>query len=252
MQENSPATSGIPFLALIIPAYNEERRIKSTLEKVTSYLQAQNYSWEVIVVDDGSTDMTASVVSNFARTHSGLSLLSIPHKGKGSAVRAGMLHTKGQYRFMCDADLSMPIEQLERFLPAKIGDYDIALGSREISGAHRFQEPPYRHLMGRLFNAFVRVMAVPGFMDTQCGFKCFAGDTANQLFSLQRINGFAFDVEIMYLASRKGLKIKEVPIDWYYEKESKVRPIRDSLLMVANIVRIHLGSFVGKYRQRGR
>lgn len=106
--------------------------------------------------------------------------------------------------------------------------------------------------MGRLFNTLVRFMAVPGFMDTQCGFKCFAGITADHLFSLQRINGFAFDVEIMYLASRKGLKIKEVPIDWYYEEESKVRPIRDSLLMITNILRIHLASFAGKYDPTGR
>ena len=251
MQDNSATTSGIPFLALVIPAYNEQRRIAQTLEKVTSYLSMQNYSWEVIVVDDGSTDMTASVVSNFAKDDNRLSLLSIPHGGKGSAVRAGMLHTKGQYRFMCDADLSMPIEQLARFLPDKIGNYDLALGSREISGAERFKEPPYRHLMGRLFNAFVRIMAVPGFMDTQCGFKCFVGNVADNLFSLQRINGFAFDVEIMYLATRKRLKIKEVPIDWHYDKESKVRPVRDSLLMAANILRIHWASLTGKYGQLG-
>ena len=243
-----PDPRHVPFLCVIIPAYNEEKRIPSTLERVVAYLRTRDYSWEVLVVDDGSSDGTAGLVSSFAVGHPGVSLLSIPHAGKGWAVHSGMLHTRAQRRFICDADLSMPIEQLERFLPPLLGDYDVALGSREASGARRFNEPRRRHLMGRVYNTMTRLLAVPGVSDTQCGFKCFTGPAADRLFAMQRTPGFAFDVEILFLARRLGLRMVEVPIDWHYASESKVRPLRDGLSMMLDILKIRWASLRGRYR----
>lgn len=237
-----------PFLSVVIPAYNEEQRIRSTLEQVTRHLSAQAYSWTVLVVDDGSADATASIVETFAHDQPHVELLSVPHGGKGSAVKAGMLHTNAQYRFLCDADLSMPIEQIDRFLPPALTDYDIALGSREIPGAHRFDEPRRRHLMGRLFNGITRTFAVPGVRDTQCGFKCFRGTVADRLFPLQRTSGFGFDVEILYLARRMGLRLVEVPIDWYHRANSKVRPLQDGFNMTADIFRVRWNTWRGRYK----
>ena len=186
------AAQHVPFLCVVIPAYNEEKRIPSTLERVAAYLQTQKYSWEILVVDDGSSDGTASIVSDFAASHPGVSLLSIPHAGKGWAVRSGMLHTHAQHRFICDADLSMPIEQLERFLPPRLGDYQVASGSREAAGARRFNEPRRRHVMGRVYNTLTRLFAVPGVSDTQCGFKCFTGQAADKLFCYAAHSGVCF------------------------------------------------------------
>ena len=240
-----------PFLSIVIPAYNEERRILATLHQVTDYLAAQEYSWAVLVADDGSTDGTAALVQEFAREQPQVTLLSLTHQGKGWAVRSGMLHTRGEYRFLCDADLSMPIEQLERFLPPQLTDYDIAVGSRETTGARRFDEPRLRHLMGRLFNGMTRALTVPGVNDTQCGFKCFRGHVADMLFPLQRIPGFGFDVEVLFLAQRMGLCLVEVPIDWYYRSESKVHPLRDGLAMSRDILRVRWNAWRGKYGRRG-
>ncbi len=237
-----------PFLSVVIPAYNEEQRIRSTLDQVTRYLSTQAYSWTVLVVDDGSADATASIVETFAHDQPHVELLSVPHRGKGSAVKAGMLHATAQYRFLCDADLSMPIEQLDRFLPPALTDYDIALGSREIPGAHRFDEPRRRHLMGRLYNSITRTLAVPGVRDTQCGFKCFRGTVADRLFPLQRTSGFGFDVEILYLARRMGLRLVEVPIDWYHRANSKVRPLQDGFTMTADIFRVRWNTWRGRYK----
>jgi dolichyl-phosphate beta-glucosyltransferase len=237
-----------PFLAVVIPAYNEEQDIRPTLDQITRYLSAQTYSWTVLVVDDGSTDGTASIVETFASDQPHVKLLSEPHRGKGAAVQAGMLHTTAQYRFLCDADLSMSIEQLARFLPPALTDYDIALGSREVAGARRFDEPRRRHIMGRLYNGITRTLAVPGVLDTQCGFKCFLGTVADRLFPIQRTSGFGFDVEILYLARRIGLRLVEVPIDWYYGTHSKVRPIQDGFTMTADILRVRWNTWRGRYK----
>ena len=239
--------AGGPFLSLIIPAYNEEPRILDTLRSVVQHLGSQPYSWEVAVVDDGSTDATAAVVRAFADGHPNVCLISLSHGGKGWAVNHGMVSTTGEYRFLCDADLSMPIEQLSKFLPPQACDFDIAIGSREVSGARRIGEPRQRHIMGRIFNLMVRRLALPGLSDTQCGFKCFRGQAAQELFRLQRSHGFAFDVEILFLARKRGYRIIEVPIDWYYRAESKVRPYRDSLTMGRDILGIRWHHLMGRY-----
>ena len=236
-----------PFLSIVIPAYNEEGRIAQTLETVVRYVNAQGYTWEVVVADDGSRDGTAELVEAAAREDPRVRLVSLPHAGKGSAVRSGMLQARGRYRFLADADLSMPIEHLERFLPPQLDEYEIAIGSREAAGARRFHEPARRHLMGRIFNGMVRLLAVGGFSDTQCGFKCFEATAAESLFSRQRAEGFGFDVEVLFLGQKTGMRIKEVPIDWYYREGSKVSPVRDSLLMFRDLLSVRWNQLRGRY-----
>lgn len=235
------------LLSVVIPAYNEERRIGATLRDVTEYLERQPYSSETLVVDDGSFDGTTDVVERYAREHPLVRLLRAPHGGKGHAVRAGMLAAAGEYRFLCDADLSMPIAELGKFLPPRLADYDVAIGSREAPGARRIGEPLSRHLAGRLFNLFVRVAAVPGVQDTQCGFKCFTAEAARALFALQRLQGFAFDVEVLFLARRMGMRVVEVPIEWRYRAESKVSPVRHALGMARDVLRVRWSAWRGAY-----
>ena len=226
------------YLSVVIPAYNEESRIGSTLEQVIGFLSAQPYSWEVLVADDGSTDSTNRLVADLAQTQPSLRLLGLKHRGKGWAVGHGMLQANGAYRLLCDADLSVPIEQVDRLLPPQVENVDIAIGSREVLGARRIGEPPRRHLMGRIYNALVRLIAVPGLQDTQCGFKCFRQEVVPDLFQRQTMQGFAFDVEILFLALKSGIKVQEVPIDWYYRDHSKVRTLRDSLAMSLDLLKI--------------
>ena len=232
---------------MVIPAYNEERRILSTLQQVTNYVSAQTYTWNVLVADDGSTDGTAALVREFAKKQPLVSLISLPHRGKGGAVRSAMLSTHAQYRFLCDADLSMPIEQLERFLPPQLVEFDVTIGSREADGAQRIGEPWRRHIQGRLFNSMTLALAVRGIGDTQCGFKCYSSRAADLLFPLQRIPGFGFDVEVLFIAQRMGLRLVEVPIDWYYRTESKVRSLHDGLSMGRDLLRVRWNAWRGKY-----
>ncbi len=237
-----------PRLSVIIPAFNESARILPTLERTTDYLRQQSWRWEIIVVDDGSSDGTGEVVTEWARGMENARLISRPHFGKGWAVRAGMLEAAGEYCFMCDADLAMPIEWLGRFVERMDAGEDIVIGSREAPGARRFDEPWYRHFMGRAFNRAVRLIAVRGLDDTQCGFKCFRANAAAELFRLQRSKGMGFDVEILYLARKRGYEIEVLPIDWYHDITSKVRPVVDTLDMLKDAVLIRLRDISGMYR----
>ncbi|MDP6548781.1 MAG: glycosyltransferase family 2 protein [Dehalococcoidia bacterium] len=238
-----------PFLSVVIPAFNEDPRISETLERVTGFLNSRPYSWEVLVADDGSTDGTGRLVGGLAELHPNLHLISLPHRGKGWAVKNAMLAASGQYRFLCDADLSVPIEQVERFLPPQTEGIDIAIGSREAPGARRIGEPNRRHLMGRIFNSLVRFLAVPRLRDTQCGFKCFRGEIVPDLFQRQTMDGFAFDVEVLFLARKAGLTMREIAVDWYYREFSKVRPVRDSLYMTLDLLKIRWRYLKGRYRR---
>ena len=236
-----------PFLSIVIPAYNEASRINDTLKEVVKYLSARQYDWEVLVADDGSTDDTARLVTEFASRQGNIHLLRLPHKGKGWAVKNGMLKATGEYRFMCDADLSMPFEQVERFLPPQVQGVDIAIGSREAPNSRRFGEPSHRHIMGLVYNRVVRTLSGCDLSDTQCGFKCLRGEVVPELFSKQVIDGFAFDVEILFLATKAGLRIDEIGIDWYYREQSKVRPVRDSLAMTWDLLQIRWRNARGVY-----
>lgn len=235
------------FLSVVIPAYNEEARLPATLSRVLGYLQRQPYTWEVLVVDNGSTDRTSDVVRLLAETQPGLHLLRDERRGKGLAVRRGLLAARGEYRFMCDADLSMPIEQIVRFLPPELGEADIAIGSREAPGAMRYGEPAYRHWIGRVFNWLVRLLAVPGIHDTQCGFKCFRAEVAEDLFSVQRLDGWTFDVEVLFLARRRGYRVVEIGVPWTFEPGSRVHPLRDSIIMLLDLFRIRCNWWRGVY-----
>ena len=239
-----------PLLTIVIPAYNEERRLPTTLPQVVAFAEAQAYPVEVLVVDNASTDRTSDVARRIAAEHPIVSLLCQPIRGKGAAVRKGMLEGQGEYLFICDADLAMPIEEVSKFLPPTLSNYDVAIASREVAGAVRHNEPWYRHLMGRVFNALVRLLAVPGIQDTQCGFKCFHREAARDIFTTQIIDGWAFDVEILYIARRRGYRIVEVPIHWYYGEGSRVSPIRDSIKMVMEVLRIRRNGRAGLYERR--
>lgn len=236
-----------PFLSIIIPAHNEANRLPRTLEQIFSFLKTQAYTSEVIVVENGSTDNTLELAMQFIKDHSDLVVIQEHHKGKGNAVRRGMFTARGEYHFICDADLSMPIEDLQKFLPPAISDFDIAIGSREAPGAIRYNEPPYRHIGGRAINLVIRTLILPGLNDTQCGFKCFRAEVTQDIFRKQTIMGWSFDIELLYLARRKKLRIREIPIHWYFDPESKVNAVRDALRMIGDIFRIHLNAMRGTY-----
>lgn len=235
------------FLSIIIPAHNEEKRLPQTLPKVINFLQQQPYEAEVLVVENGSSDCTAQITREFSENYPIIRLLQEPNAGKGLAVRRGMLEAKGQFRFVCDADLSMPIEDVKKFLPPAIEYYDLAIASREAPGAVRFGEPLLRHWIGRIFNLLVRLFAVPGFMDTQCGFKCFRGSVAEELFHIQKLDGWTFDVEILFLALRRGYRVIEIPIHWYYSPASRIRVVQDSIHMLMDLFRIRTNWRKGLY-----
>lgn len=233
-----------PFLSLIIPAYNEAQRLPKTLERVKRYLKDQSYASEIIVVENASHDNTRQVAKEFADQHScaqlPITVLEEPQKGKGAAVRKGMLAAKGKYRFMCDADLSMPIEEIHRFIPPSLENFDIAIASREAPGAIRINEPAYRHVVGRIFNTLIRVLALPDLNDTQCGFKCFTAEITEDLFPRMTILGWSFDVEILYLARRLNYQIVEIPIPWYYNPQSQISVVGDSFQMALDIFKIRM------------
>jgi len=236
-----------PFLSIIIPAYNEENRLPRTLEQVLEFLNKQTYSSQVLVVENGSSDRTFETAKEYAQTHSSVIVLKEEQRGKGNAVRRGMLEAKGEYRFICDADLSMPIEEVAKFLPPQLIEFDIAIGSREAPGAIRYNEPSYRHFGGRAINFLIQTLILSGLNDTQCGFKCFRAEVAEDLFRQQTLTGWSFDIEILYLARRKKLRIIEIPIDWYFYADSKVSVVRDALKMISDIFRIHINAIRGKY-----
>lgn len=238
------------FLSVIVPAYNEEQRLPGSLRRVAGYLGKQEYASEVIVVDDGSEDGTAQVVEEMMTELPILSLIRREHRGKGHAVKRGMLAGRGEYLFICDADLSMPIEELYKFLPPVLEGYDVAIASREVAGARRYDEPSHRHLMGRVFNWMVRLFAVRGFQDTQCGFKCFKRETAREVFTYQTMDGWGFDVEVLFIAQKRGYVIVEVPINWYYNASSRIHPVRDSIGMFSEVLKIRLNDWKGRYRKR--
>jgi glycosyltransferase involved in cell wall biosynthesis len=236
-----------PFLSLIIPAYNEERRLPDTLEQVAAFLERQAYSYEILVVENGSHDRTLEIARQFAARHPAMCAIHEGERGKGRAVRRGMIEASGQYRFMCDADLSMPIDQLNRFLPPLQPDPQVVIASREAPGAVRYHEPLYRHLGGRAINLMIRLLALPGLHDTQCGFKCFRSDIAADLFSRQTLTGWSFDVELLYIARLRGYRIVELPIPWYYGEASKVNAVQDAFKITLDILAVRRNARRGVY-----
>ncbi len=243
----SPYRSDVE-VSVVIPAYNEAGRILETLARVAKYLAGLGRPHEIVVVDDGSTDRTADLVVEFAREAGpAVRLIRRPHAGKGAAVRAGMLAARGRFRLMCDADLSMPVEEFDKFIPLLEAGVPVVIGSREAPGARRYGEPAHRHLMGRVYNRLIQLLVLPGIEDTQCGFKGFRAEAAAELFGRQTLGGFGFDVEVLFIARRLGYPVKEVPINWYYMPGSKVKPLRDTWRMLREMVRVRLNALCGRY-----
>jgi glycosyltransferase involved in cell wall biosynthesis len=241
-----------PFLSIVIPAHNEEHRLPATLEQVFTFVQAQPYSSEVLIVENGSQDQTFQIAEAFAASHPSFRVLKETGRGKGLAVRRGMLEARGQFRFMCDADLSMPVQEVNRFLPPALEKFDVAIASREAPGAIRYHEPAYRHFGGRVINTLIRLLALPGLQDTQCGFKCFRSTVAEDLFRNQTLTGWSFDIELLYIARMRGYKVIEIPIPWYFDPESKLSAVRDAIQMGKDILTIRQNARHGRYASQAR
>jgi dolichyl-phosphate beta-glucosyltransferase len=259
-----------PFLTVIIPAYNEESRLPQSLQKILDWLHKQPFKAEVLVVDDGSEDATRSVVEEIISRQAQsprledenqvqVRLIANAHRGKAFAVRTGMLEGQGKYLLFTDADLSTPIEDFDRLLVWLEQGYDVAIGSREGQGARRFNEPYYRHLMGRVFNLLVRSITFSRFQDTQCGFKAFTREVARDLFHKVRLYGenspkvkgamvTGFDVEVLFLARKLNYRVREVPVQWFHVSGSKVNPVKDSLRMIGDISKVRINDLRGLYK----
>lgn len=246
-----------PYLSVIIPAYNEANNLKRPiLQDVVNYLKSQPFTWEVILSDDGSTDGTLQIFEKFAQQHPEVRVQANPHRGKGPTVSSGMMSATGQWRLFTDFDQSTPIQEIEKLLPYT-SSFDVIIGSREIIGAKRDKEPFHRHLMGRGFNLVVQLLAVAGIKDTQCGFKLFSEHSTQVLFPMLHVYGphqqqkdaftGAFDVELLFLARKYGFKIKEVPILWQHFYTDRVNPIKDSLRMFEDIIKIRMAELQRKY-----
>jgi len=248
-----------PMLSCVIPAYNEEKNFfKGALEKVARYLDGCSFSWEVIVVDDGSSDKTVELVSDFCKNKKGWKLIENPHQGKASTVKTGVENAKGKNVLFTDFDQATPISEVEKLLPFLRKGYSVVIGSREVKGAKREKEPIYRHLMGKVFNIVVKLFAFGGIHDTQCGFKLFKTEVAKELFAKLKVyekketkNAFtgAFDVELLYLANKMGYDIAEVPVWWKHFETERVNPIKDSLRMFFDVLRIRFYDLLGKYEK---
>lgn len=204
----------------------------------------------MIVVENGSTDRTFEVAQKFTEQHKNLRVIHNEERGKGGAVQRGVREAHGEYVFICDADLSMPVEEISKFLPPALKDFDIAIGSREAPGAVRYNEPYYRHLTGRVFNMLIRLMVLPNLQDTQCGFKCLRAEVARDIFPFQTLTGWAFDVELLYIAHQHDYDILEIPIDWYFNADSKVRVLRDSWRMFIDLLVIRRNAKRGRYDRK--
>ena len=235
-------------LSIVIPAFNEERRLSTTLDALRAYLSQHPWEWDIRVVDDGSADETAALAESVAQTDRRIVVQREPHGGKGSAVKAGLLAVRGSYRFICDADLSMPVTEMSRFLPPVVPPFDVAIGTREGASARRVGEPAYRHLVGRAFNLAVQRLALPGIEDSQCGFKMFTASAVNAIFPRTTVTGWAFDVEILTIAREQNLRIVEVPIEWHYRQDSRLSVARDGLAMLTEILAIRRRARRGEYR----
>jgi dolichyl-phosphate beta-glucosyltransferase len=250
-----PLTNNSLLLSIIIPAHNEENRLPESLVKIDDFLSQQTYTYEVIVVENGSSDDTVGVVQRFAARKPYVKLMVVDTRGKGLAVKSGMLAARGAFRFICDADLSMPIEEIAKFLPASQGagtcreSFDVAIGSREAPGAVRYDEPWHRHFMGRVLNIIIKLFAVRGFEDTQCGFKMFSGSAAGDLFRVQTLNGIGFDIELLFVAKKRGYTILEIPVNWYFSAESRMRLFSDSLTALLEIIEIRRNWQNGVYNK---
>ena len=236
------------FLSIIIPSYNESSIIEDSLKKIENFLSKKDFQYEIILINDGSTDDTLNIVTQLSLKNPRIKIINISHKGKGAAVKKGIIESKAKWNFLCDADLSMPIDELDKFLTLINQDpsVDIIIANRSHVNSNVYKEPITRHYLGIIFNIFVRLLLLKNFHDTQCGFKLFKNSTTLKIFKLQKINGFCFDVEILYLANKFKKKIKQVPIEWHYNHNSSVRIFNGSKAFI-DLVLILIFKIFKKY-----
>ena len=240
------------FLSIIIPAYNESKRIERTLLEITNYLDSCNFKSEIIVSDDGSTDDTSAIVTRLIENNSMIRLLTLEHKGKGWAVRNGMVNSKAKYRFISDLDLSVSLTHIKDFVKSMKNGADLVIASRQLKGSQRLNEPKRRFLASRFFNQIIRCSLFLGVSDSQCGFKGFTADTANTIFSVQCLNGYCFDPEVLFIAKKMNYTVIERPVIWTHQAASKINLKVDSIKMLWDLFRIRIYSMTGKYTQRNK
>lgn len=252
---STPAALSSCSLSLIVPAFNEEKRLPTTLARIAEYRGARGLSVELLIVDDGSRDATRLVAQEFARDKNWARVVYYNEKdrpinrGKGFAVRQGVLASSGRDVLFCDADLSTPIEEMEKLLPLIVhGECDVALASRALPESDLvIHQPWYREMMGRTFNKFVQSVIHTDIRDTQCGFKAFRGEVARRLFALAKVDGFGFDTEIIYLANKLGYQVREIGVVWRHKDESRVDPLLAPLAMTRELFQIRLNDLRGAY-----
>lgn len=245
------------YLSVILPSYNEIRNIRTgVLTRVFEYLKKQDYDWELILADDGSSDGTTMELVEFAKGKKQVRVLTNPHRGKGPTVLTALSQAKGEYALFTDFDQATPLSEVEKLLPLTKQGYEVVVGSREIAGALRQKEPLHRHLMGKGFNFFVQALTIRGIKDTQCGFKLFSKKALERLLPKVVVYGGggsegaytgAFDVELLFIADKLGIKIAEVPVHWKYVRTQRVDPVKDSVRMLIDLLRIRMADIQGKY-----
>jgi glycosyltransferase involved in cell wall biosynthesis len=242
-------TLKFPTYSFIIPAYNESSRIRPTLDELLRHASEQNWDVEILVVDDGSRDDTAQIVRQYGKAHPQVLLVENPgNRGKGYSVRNGMLQARGEICLFTDADLSSPMSEAHALFGALAAGTDIAIGSRWLRAELQTERQPlYRQLFGRIFNLVLRVFLGLRFADTQCGFKAFRRQAAQRVFPLQKIERWGFDPEILFLARRMGLTVKEVPVVWAHSEGTRLHPFRDGLRMFLEVLRIRWYAIAGAY-----
>lgn len=230
-----------PHLSVVIPFFNENRRLEKTLPLLLSFIDRLPFASEILLVDDGSTDRSLEVVTHLLKGRSYALLRNAGNQGKGSAVRQGMLAAQGKFILFSDADLSTPLEEVLRFLPILEREADLVIGSRALRSSRvEIHQARPRELMGKFFNRIARLLSFRDIQDSQCGFKCFRRGAARDLFSRQKLDGFAFDAEILFLAQRLGYRIREEAVIWRNDPQSKVHLLRDPVRMFFDLLRIRL------------
>ncbi len=247
-----------PFISIVIPSFNESENLsKGVLDEVEKYLSRQKYQWEIILTDDGSTDGTFENLQKIVKGKKNWRLIKNLHQGKAQTVKSGIMEATGDLILFTDFDQATPLPEVEKLFPFMEKGYDVVIGSREVKGSERLKEPWYRHMMGKVFNKVVQLFTIQGISDTQCGFKLFTSHVAKELFNSLAVYAVgaetsaftgAFDVELLYIASKRGYRIAEVPVSWKYVKTVRVNPVRDSIRMFLDVLHIRLTDLSGGYK----